>query len=255
MASWFSKVFKGDESAAPTATVERAGSPAIPKPRKVVQAPVTLLDQDGSAYTDEIRIKAKIDERTYSCTFLVDRPVLEGHSCWVPDRSTAEKHAPLAKALFEIDGVAGVLIHDMTATVIREPGRGMDWPELCKAVGAEIRAFLRSGMPVVTDAFLDNVPSEQELTETLQRVIDTELNPMIAGHGGFIALNRIEGNTAYITMGGGCQGCAASSITLRQGVHAAFREAAPYLGAILDETDHAAGKNPFFRSVPTGMEG
>ena len=55
-------------------------------------------------------------------------------------------------------------------------------------------------------------------------------------------------------MGGGCQGCAASSVTLRQGVHAAFRKASPYLGSILDETDHSAGKNPFFNQLPPGME-
>ena len=102
MASWFSKVFKGEE---PTATIERQGSPAIPKPRRVVQTPVTFLDQEASALTEEISIKAKIDERAFTCTFLVDRPVLEGHSCWVPNRDVAEKQAPLAKALFDIEGV------------------------------------------------------------------------------------------------------------------------------------------------------
>jgi Fe-S cluster biogenesis protein NfuA len=54
-------------------------------------------------------------------------------------------------------------------------------------------------------------------------------------------------------MGGGCQGCAASSITLRSGVEGMFREVMPHLGALLDETDHEAGSNPFFKELPAGM--
>jgi len=87
----------------------------------------------------------------------------------------------------------------------------------------------------------------------LQKVVDEQLNPGIAAHSGVITLNRVEGNTAYITMGGGCQGCAASTITLRNGIEGAFRDAVPEVGAILDETDHTAGTNPFFRELPAGM--
>ena len=50
-----------------------------------------------------------------------------------------------------------------------------------------------------------------------------------------------------IEMGGGCQGCSAADLTLKQGIHSAFRKAAPYVGAIYDETDHAAGLNPYYR--------
>jgi Fe-S cluster biogenesis protein NfuA len=85
-------------------------------------------------------------------------------------------------------------------------------------------------------------------------VIDLEINPGIAAHSGVITLERVIGNTAFIKMGGGCQGCAASTITLREGVHKAFRDAAPQVGAILDETDHTAGSNPFYRNLPAGME-
>ena len=255
MSSWFSKVFKPEEGEGDTVTEEPRPSPAVPKTRKVVQAPVTLGDGDTSAYSDDIRIKAKLDEQEFSCTFMVDRPVLAGLSCWAPDRESAEKYAPLAKGLFDLGGVAGVLIHDMTVTVIRDPAENSDWAELSKAVGAELRAGLQAGVPALTQEFVDNISSEEDLRNTLQEVIDGELNPAIASHSGYISLNRVEGNTVFITMGGGCQGCAASAVTLRQGVHTSFREAAPCLGAILDETDHAAGKNPFFREMPAEMGG
>ena len=56
-----------------------------------------------------------------------------------------------------------------------------------------------------------------------------------------------------IQMMGGCQGCAASDVTLRQGIYEAFRSAVPQIGAILDNTDHSAGKNPFYTQMPAGM--
>jgi Fe-S cluster biogenesis protein NfuA len=68
-----------------------------------------------------------------------------------------------------------------------------------------------------------------------------------------VTLERVEGNTIFLTMGGGCQGCAASSITLRQGIHTTFRRAVPQIGAIYDETDHTAGTNPYFTQLPAGM--
>ena len=68
----------------------------------------------------------------------------------------------------------------------------------------------------------------------------------VAGHGGRITLTAVTGNTVTIEMGGGCQGCSAADLTLKQGIHSAFRKAAPYVGAIYDETDHAAGSNPYY---------
>ena len=80
-----------------------------------------------------------------------------------------------------------------------------------------------------------------------------EINPGIASHSGVVTLERIVGNSVFLTMGGGCQGCAASEITLRQGIHNTFRSAVPQIGGIFDVTDHAAGSNPFYSELPAGM--
>ena len=79
------------------------------------------------------------------------------------------------------------------------------------------------------------------------------INPGIAAHSGMIRLDRVEGNTVYVEMQGGCQGCAASDVTLRQGIHQVFRKVVPQIGAILDVTDHSAGTNPFYTQMPAGM--
>ena len=84
------------------------------------------------------------------------------------------------------------------------------------------------------------------IREGIQKVIDEEVNPGVAGHGGQINLLAVKGNTVTIQMGGGCQGCSAADLTLKQGIHTSFRKAVPQVGAIFDETDHTAGLNPYF---------
>ena len=82
--------------------------------------------------------------------------------------------------------------------------------------------------------------------ERVRTVLETEINPAIASHGGTIALVGVEGTEIYLEMGGGCQGCAMSRMTLRQGVERMVRQAVPEVTVIHDITDHASGENPFF---------
>lgn len=85
------------------------------------------------------------------------------------------------------------------------------------------------------------------LAARVQAVIDSRINPGIASHGGMVELLEVREGTAYIRMGGGCQGCAQVDVTLRQGVEVAIKGAVPEILAIVDATDHAAGTNPYFQ--------
>ncbi len=84
------------------------------------------------------------------------------------------------------------------------------------------------------------------LAERVKTVLDTEINPAIASHGGTISLVGVQDTEIYLEMGGGCQGCAMSRMTLRQGVERMVRQAVPEVTVIHDITDHASGENPFF---------
>ncbi|HUY16673.1 MAG TPA: NifU family protein [Acidimicrobiales bacterium] len=79
-------------------------------------------------------------------------------------------------------------------------------------------------------------------------VLDEQVNPSIASHGGRADLVALDENakTAYIKLSGGCQGCAMSRMTLTQGIETMLREAIPELVSVLDVTDHASGVNPFY---------
>lgn len=89
-----------------------------------------------------------------------------------------------------------------------------------------------------------------ELTGTIAEQVDQllreQINPALAAHGGFAELKGVDGDKVYVTMGGGCQGCAVSAMTLRDGIARSITEAIPEVTEVIDTTDHAAGENPFY---------
>lgn len=89
-----------------------------------------------------------------------------------------------------------------------------------------------------------------ELPQKVQAVLDQAINPALASHGGYAALVDIDGSVVHVTMGGGCQGCAASAMTLREGIKKMLLAALPEITDVVDATDHAAGENPFYTEAP-----
>ena len=177
------------------------------------------------------------------CRFSVDQPVSPEKSYFFGSKEQAEGSA-LAERLFAIDGVRGVQISHNLVTV-RKTGTD-DWPVVGKKVGDAIREFLASGEPAVSDEFRQTIPSTDEIRERVQQVLDTEINPSVAEHGGMIRLIDVKDNVVYIQMGGGCQGCGQADVTLKFGIETAIRAAVDGVGDILDVTDHASGRNPYY---------
>ncbi len=90
------------------------------------------------------------------------------------------------------------------------------------------------------------------VAQRVQDVLDQQVNPGVASHGGHVSLAKVEGDAAYVRLGGGCQGCGAADVTLRQGIEEAILGAVPELKRVLDATDHAAGTNPYYAPSETG---
>lgn len=88
---------------------------------------------------------------------------------------------------------------------------------------------------------------QDPLARRVQEVIDRQINPGVGSHGGMVTLVDVRDGTAYMRFGGGCQGCAAVDVTLKQGVETAVRTAVPEVSAIVDVTDHDAGANPYYQ--------
>jgi Fe/S biogenesis protein NfuA len=81
----------------------------------------------------------------------------------------------------------------------------------------------------------------------VQELIDTQVNPAVAQHGGVVELLDVKDDVVYVLFGGGCQGCGMIDVTLKQGVEAMLKEAVPEIKSIVDTTDHAAGTNPYYQ--------
>jgi Fe/S biogenesis protein NfuA len=84
------------------------------------------------------------------------------------------------------------------------------------------------------------------IAEQVEQLLTQQINPSLAAHGGFAQLAGVEGTVVYVTMGGGCQGCAVSAMTLRDGIARSIREAIPEVTDVVDTTDHESGENPYY---------
>jgi Fe/S biogenesis protein NfuA len=88
---------------------------------------------------------------------------------------------------------------------------------------------------------------QDPVARAVQDVLDRQINPGVGSHGGMVTLVDVRDGTAYMRFGGGCQGCAAVDVTLKQGVETAIRSSVPAISAIVDVTDHEAGVNPYYQ--------
>ncbi len=137
----------------------------------------------------------------------------------------------------DADGVVVVIDREQAD---RLEGATIDFVERVNESGFEVRtAAARSG------ADQGSKPQGQ-LAERVRALLDERVNPAIASHGGAITLVDVQGTEVYLEMSGGCQGCAMSRLTLRQGVERMLRDEIPEITAIHDATDHASGENPYF---------
>ena len=192
--------------------------------------------------SDEIKITGEPSASGLTCKFLVDRPILPGASAFFGDAKEAGRYSPLASELLAVAGIASVLLSENLVTV--EAAHAVDWPAL--GVGHVIRKHLRDGTPIVAPAYFETLPSEGDLRWAIGDLLEREINPAVAQHGGWVELIDVKKNNVYIRLGGGCQGCGAADVTLKQGIEKAIRDLAPAVGEILDTTDHASGRNPYY---------
>lgn len=147
------------------------------------------------------------------------------------------------------DAEEGELVYQVGELTVMVPadsienltGATLDLPSNPMQGGLVIRNPNRPNPLDGTDIELTGTPEEK-----LQQLLDRHINPSLAAHGGYAELVKMDGTVAHILMGGGCQGCAMSAATLRQGIEVMIAESIPEITEIIDVTDHEAGENPFF---------
>jgi Fe/S biogenesis protein NfuA len=93
------------------------------------------------------------------------------------------------------------------------------------------------------------------LAQSIQQLIDEQINPAVASHGGHVSLLDVKDNLVFVRLGGGCQGCGMVDVTLRQGIEALIQQEYPQIIRVIDQTDHAGGDNPFYQPAKGAPEG
>jgi Fe-S cluster biogenesis protein NfuA len=141
----------------------------------------------------------------------------------------AEAH-PVAAAVMGVPGVQEVILEGNAVMVLR---RGdLSWEALDRAGPGEAPG---EALP------------DDEIFDLVARILERDINPAVAGHGGKVELLDVQDGTAIVRMMGGCQGCGMANVTLRQGIEAQLRRVIPGLQGLRDITDHTAGTNPYFK--------
>ena len=189
--------------------------------------------------SSNVQIRAEVDKDDIRvCRFMVDRPIHSGADSFASaDEAKGNK---LAESLFRLPGISNVELDGYQVTVTQSGDE--DWRQIGKRIGAAIRNFLNPPPEIPEGELL----SASILREKVQQILDDQINPGVASHGGFVELLDVQDNNIFIRMGGGCQGCGAADVTLKMGIERLIRDHVPQVREIFDTTDHASGQNPFY---------
>lgn len=168
--------------------------------------------------------------------FLPGRPVLTEGAADFPTRESAQK-SPLARRLFDIDGVGGVMFGGDFITVTKSKG---DWPQLKPVILGAIMEHFTQGLPVIESEMKPAAPREEydpadeEIVEQIKELLETRVRPAVAQDGGDIVFRGFEGKsgTVFLNMRGACAGCPSSTATLKNGIENMLRHYIPEVNAV-----------------------
>ena len=147
----------------------------------------------------------------------------------------AENERTANDQIFDADGFE-VVVPEESVPLLE--GATVDWLESMSGSGFRVESpNLR---PLGSD-----IPTG-DLAEQVRQVIDIQINPSIASHGGAVSLVDVRDTVVYLEMSGGCQGCGMAAVTLSQGIRRILMEALPQITEIQDVTNHTAGANPYY---------
>lgn len=143
--------------------------------------------------------------------------------------------------LFALPGVVQVWVAgDRVTVACADP---QPWDVAAKTIGKILRATLTD---VGFSPLAQKSMSAGDLLERVRAVLNSDVNPGLAQHGGQAELVAVKGGVAEIKLSGGCQGCGAAKMTLSLGIERTLRSKIPELRGVRDVTDHAAGERPYF---------
>jgi Fe/S biogenesis protein NfuA len=189
--------------------------------------PVLRFDEGATQKLDEMREAGRFDSSELRIS--VDEEGAAFHyQIEVVDQDTRGE----GDAVLDCNGIA-VLVDPVSAGRLR--GATLEYVDRLEGAGFR---FDNPNKP----ALLAN-----PLAARVQEILDQEINPGVAAHGGRVSLTAVEDTRVYVRFGGGCQGCGQADVTLKEGVVATIQRQIPEITEVLDATDHEAGETPYYQ--------
>lgn len=157
--------------------------------------------------------------------------------------------SPVASKIFGFPWTQSVTVGPDFVTVVKQDW--VDWSILEDPLSGLIKEhFAGNGSGPVEENSEPAAPAPKieasSETEVIQQLIEDHINPALANHGGYVVLHGVKENQVYLEMGGGCQGCAMSYQTLKEGIETSIKGAIPSIESVIDVTRHDEGQNPFY---------
>src|SRR6266550_6550428 len=195
--------------------------------------------------TEKIQIRSEVDRRDPAvCRFTSSRTLYVGTRT-VSDADDA-KGLPLAEKLICLPGVKELQLIGHLLVVRRTANH--EWKHLGPEIESILTSYLVSGQALTPEDIQEKMMlMGRNVREKVQYLIDTQINPGVAEHGGSVQVVDVKDGGVYLRLHGGCQGCGAADFTLKQGIETIVKRAVPEIDQIIDLTDHGAGMNPYYQ--------
>ncbi len=128
--------------------------------------------------------------------------------------------SPLARRIFDVDGVAGVFLGGDFITATKTPEG--DWDALKPLILSAIMDHYTSGDDIISENISENVPEtapeDDGVVSQIKELLETRVRPAVAQDGGDIIFHGFQQGIVYLRMQGACAGCPSSTATLKHGI-------------------------------------
>lgn len=183
-----------------------------------------------------------------TCKFNIDKQIAT--SDFAVESASAAGFSPVAKKLFGFPWVDKIRVGENYVELTKKDW--VEWDVIVEPLMGLLEehfsstAKLEEPLPVPKSATASTVSGGSTEETAIRAFLENQVNPSLAMHGGFVELKSFEDSAAFLSMGGGCQGCASSQATMFDGIENALKNEFPFVQKVVDVTDHAQGSNPFY---------
>ena len=180
---------------------------------------------------DILTIRTERTPNPNSLKYKVGKMLIPGGSANFPTKQSAETRSPLARRMFDLEGILGVFIGSDFFTITRE--EGIAWGDINARLAPALEAFFESGEPVLQGKapaerpVIGDVGVSPQVVEKIQQLLEDKVRPAVMQDGGDIIYRGFQNGTVYLEMHGACSGCPSSTATLKMGIETMLREHLP----------------------------